>query len=117
MTAGEFIYNKRIHNNITVLSFAKILEIEPRYVYILENNREFPSPCMLEKIADILGFTNSEIEFLLSVEDSPPAIKGLLDSAGLKNKNAVSAIRVPLGLNLSKENWNDVVTHFNASII
>lgn len=116
MTLGEFIYKKRLLSKYTVREFAKLMQIEPNTVYLIENNFLLPKQVQINVMEDIFSLTQKEIEFLNSskaIDSTFP--KSIVENLP-ENKNPISAIRVPIGLNLTKKQWMQVTEFFNASV-
>lgn len=119
MTLGEYIYKKRLLNKITAINFAKELDISPTLVHSLENDMVAPSYELLEKIADVFLLSKLEYDNLstLALQKQKCFTKDMILAKMDNNKKHISAIRVPLGLNLSKTEWQDVVSYFDADVL
>lgn len=118
MTFGDFLYKKRLEEKLTVREFANILSIEAENVNVLENNQEKPSDFLINKIINTLLLNEEEIEIIYTLIkniDKTHALKEkVINKIG--EKKIISAIRIPIGLKLSNEEWKDVVNHFSQSI-
>lgn len=114
MTLGEFIYEKRIEVRITVKEFARLLEIEPEYVYVIENNLECPDEELMLKIINNLKLNEEDtttINELSTKFEKEHLLKSTIkESVG--KKNLVTAIRIPLGVVFTNDEWKTVENHF-----
>lgn len=123
MSFGEFIYKFRLLNKLTVLSFSYDLNVDPFYVYSLENDLipyDDSLFCeLLQKISYVYGLLIPDLDQFhsnYSQNLTPPIYDRISFNINSSNKNAISAIRVPDGLILSDKQWEDVVFDFNSKL-
>jgi transcriptional regulator with XRE-family HTH domain len=72
-----FIKNLRFFRKkkgFSQLKFSEIINISPNYLNAVENGRNFPSPEVIQTIADTLGIFPYQL-FLEYPEDIPPTLK------------------------------------------
>lgn len=59
-----FIYNLRCYRtraNISQLAFSEMIGITPNYLNAVENGKNFPSPDVLQRMADAIGIMPYEL--------------------------------------------------------
>lgn len=118
MTLGEFVYEKRIAERKTVKEFARLLEISPEYVYVIENNLECPTEELMLKINNNLIFNECEANILEELQSKfkPEHLLKETIKESVGTKNLVTAIRIPIGVKFTNDEWKSVENHFKQII-
>lgn len=120
MTFGEYLKQKRLDKEITLRSFAKLVDISPVYLCDLEKGRKAaPSMEVMQKMVSKLALNKEESERfydLAALEQTAknPIPKDL--NAFLKdNRVIVSALRTAKDLDATDEEWQDFIDKLRKS--
>lgn len=112
MTFGEFIKEKRTEKGINLRKLAELVNIAPAYLSDIEKGkRNSPSAEKMDKIAEVLGLSEAEIETMrdLAASDRPNSVAPDISEYVTSNESVRVALRKARALNLSNQDWIKII--------
>ena len=111
-TFGTFIKEKRLEKGINLRKLAELLALAPAYISDIENgNRNSPSPDKMEKLVEVLGLNEEEINEMydLAAKDRDNTVAPDISQYVKSNDLVRVALRKARTLNLGEQEWLKII--------
>ena len=111
-TFGTFIKEKRLEKGINLRKLAELLVLAPAYISDIENgNRNSPSPDKMEKLVEVLGLNEEEINEMydLAAKDRDNTVAPDISQYVKSNDLVRVALRKARNLNLGEQEWLKII--------
>jgi transcriptional regulator with XRE-family HTH domain len=120
-TFGKFLRQKRLEKKITLRGFAALLPVAPVYICDIEKDRKAaPSAVRLQRIAEILLFSQQEIDEmhdLAAMSQSRPVVSNDLPEYIMENEIVRIALRTAKDANATDKEWEEFIKKLNKRIV